>query len=81
MFAGYFREIDSVGRVVIPIQYRKELGLVSRGSIVEMFCDGKQIIMKKASLDCIFCSSEEGLVQFEGKNVCKACLEKLKMAE
>lgn len=81
MFAGYIREIDSVGRVVVPMQYRKELGIVSKGSIVEMFCDGKQIVMKKATPNCIFCSSEEELVLFEGKYICKGCLEKIKNAE
>ena len=47
MFAGFIREIDSVGRVVIPMQIRKELGLVEYGSKVELFSDGKQIIVKR----------------------------------
>lgn len=78
MFAGFIREIDSVGRVVIPMQLRKELGIVEKGSVVEMFCDGKQIIMKKAVPNCLFCSSEEDLIQLDGKFICRACLEKLK---
>ena len=78
VFSGFVREIDSVGRIVIPMQLRKELGIVERGSKVEMFSDGKQIILKKAVSDCIFCKSEEELVEFEGKFICKACLDKLK---
>lgn len=81
MFAGFIREIDSVGRVVIPMQLRKELGMVEKGSKVEMFSDGKQIILKKAIEDCIFCKSEEELTEFEGKFICKACLDKIKNAE
>ena len=81
VFSGFVREIDSVGRIVIPMQLRKELGIVERGSKVEMFSDGKQIILKKAVSDCIFCKSEEELVEFEGKFICKACLDKLKVAE
>ena len=78
MFAGFIREIDSVGRVVIPMQIRKELGLVEYGSKVEMFSDGKQIIVKKAVNDCVFCKAESELIEFEGKFICASCLEKLK---
>lgn len=78
MFAGFIREIDSVGRIVIPMQIRKELGLVEQGSKVELFSDGKQIIVKKAVSDCIFCKSEENLHEYEGKFICADCLEKLK---
>lgn len=81
MFAGFIREIDSVGRVVIPMQLRKELGMVEKGSKVEMFSDGKQIILKKSVEDCIFCKSEEDLVEFDGKFICKACLDKIKSAD
>ena len=59
MFSGFIREIDSVGRVVIPMQIRRELGIVNPGSKVEMFSDGKQILVKKAVPDCIFCKSSE----------------------
>lgn len=78
MFAGFIREIDSVGRIVIPMQIRKELGLVAQGSAVELFSDGTQIIVKKATNDCIFCKAETELHEFEGKFVCSSCLEKLK---
>lgn len=78
MFAGFIREIDSVGRIVIPMQLRKELGLLEPGSKLELFCDGKQIIAKKAVSDCIFCKSNDDLSEFEGKYICKTCLEKLK---
>lgn len=78
MFAGFIREIDSVGRVVIPMQIRKELGLVEYGSRVEMFSDGKQIIVKKAVSDCVFCKCETELHEFEGKFICASCLEKLR---
>ncbi len=78
MFTGFIREIDSVGRIVIPMQLRKELGLLEPGSKLEMFSDGNQIIAKKAVDNCIFCKSESDLIEFEGKSICKTCLEKIK---
>mgnify|MGYP003410543381 CR=1 FL=1 len=81
MFSGFVREIDGVGRVVIPMQLRKELGMTEPGCKVEMFSDGKQIILKKSVCDCIFCKSETDLIEFENSYVCKNCLEKLKTTE
>ncbi|MBO5859337.1 MAG: AbrB family transcriptional regulator [Clostridia bacterium] len=81
MFTGFVREIDSVGRIVIPKQLRKELGMLEEGCKVELFSDGKQIILKKSECDCIFCKAETDLVEFEGKHICKACMDKIKAAE
>ena len=78
MFTGFVREVDSVGRIVIPMQLRKKLNIVEKGSKVELFSDGDQIILKKAVEDCIFCKAEEELTEFEVKFICKACLDKLK---
>ncbi len=78
MFSGFVREIDDVGRIVIPKQLRKELGLTEPHCRLEMFSDGKQIICKKAVENCVFCKSETELEAFEGKYVCKSCLDKLK---
>lgn len=81
MFTGFVREIDSVGRIVIPKQLRKELGMLEEGCKVELFSDGKQIILKKSESDCIFCKSETDLVEFEGKYICKSCMDKIKLTE
>lgn len=78
MFSGFIREIDGVGRIVVPMQLRKELGLTAPGSKLELFSDGKQIICKKAVKNCIFCKSESELTEFEGQYICKTCLEKIK---
>ena len=78
MYAGFIREIDSVGRIVIPMQLRKELGLLEPGSKLELFCDGKQIVAKKAVKDCVFCSSNDELTELDGKYICRTCLDKLK---
>ena len=78
MYGGFIREIDKIGRIVIPKQLRKELGVDTPGSIIEMFFDGKQIILKKAIARCAFCESDANLKEFEGKYICTFCLEKLK---
>ena len=78
MYGGFLGNIDKLGRIVVPKQLRKELGIDSNGSMVEMFFDGKQIILRKAVSKCTFCSADSELKEFEGKFICSTCLEKLK---
>ncbi len=78
MYSGFIREIDGVGRIVVPMQFRKELGLTAPGSKLELFSDGKQIICRKATKYCIFCKSETDLTEFEGQYICKCCVDKIK---
>lgn len=75
---AFIREVDSVGRIVIPMQLRKEFNIVEQGSKVELISDGKQIILKKAADCCAFCKSESDLSEFEGNYLCKNCLDKIK---
>lgn len=78
---GFVREVDSVGRIVIPMQLRKEFNIVEQGSKVELFSDGKQIILKKAAYCCALCKAEAELLEIDGNYICKACLDKIKTIE
>lgn len=72
-----FRKIDELGRIVIPIDIRRKLG-VNNGESLEIALQNDTVILKKHQETCIFCFGSENLVQFEGKLVCAKCLEKLK---
>ena len=78
---AFIREVDSVGRIVIPMQLRKEFNIVEQGSKVELSSDGKQIILKKAVDCCAFCKAETDLFEFDGNYICKTCLDKVKSIE
>ncbi len=69
---GIVRKVDELGRVVIPIELRRTLGIAVKDSL-EIYVDGDKIILKKYEPACVFCSSEEGVSQFKGKNICKTC--------
>lgn len=43
---GIVRKVDELGRVVIPIEVRRTLGIKEKDPI-EIFIDGEQIILKK----------------------------------
>lgn len=72
-----FRKIDELGRIVIPIDIRRKLG-VNNGESLEIALQNDTVILKKHHETCIFCFESENLVNFEGKLVCEKCLEKLK---
>lgn len=74
---GIIRRLDELGRVVIPIEIRKILGLIERDKI-EFWLEGKNIILRKHETCCIFCLSTKDLKEYEKSCICDKCLEKLK---
>lgn len=73
---GIVRKIDELGRLVLPIETRRALGL-SAGEGVEIFVDGDRVILQKYEPSCIFCGSSCGLVSYHGRNVCVECIENM----
>ncbi len=69
------RELDSLGRVVIPIQYRKKLSL-SATSKVSFELRGNKIIITPVERLCSLCS--EKLDNDSDINLCEACILRVK---
>ena len=74
---GIVRKIDTVGRIVLPIELRKTLNITNDSSL-EIFVDEDKIVLKKYQPACVFCGSSDGIRQIKGKNVCAKCVEELK---
>ena len=74
---GIVRNIDELGRIVIPKEMRKVIG-ISNGNPVEISSDGEKIIITKYSQSCSFCSCEGELFDFCGKKICANCISKIK---
>lgn len=74
---GVVRKIDELGRIVLPVEIRKTLGIEQRDAL-EIFIDEDKIVLQKYQPACMFCSQVEDIVYFNGKRVCSACIEKLK---
>ena len=85
---GIVRKIDELGRIVLPIELRRELNILSnkeKGSSkridsdsVEIYTEGENIILRKYQSACIFCGDAKDIVNYKGKNVCKLCLKEIK---
>lgn len=74
---GMIRKVDELGRIVLPIEIRKNLDIHQKDAL-EIFVEGNRIILQKYQPSCIFCDQEDNIVYFNGKRVCASCLEKMK---
>ena len=74
---GIVRQMDSLGRIVLPIELRRTLDIAQKDSL-EIYVEGNQIILKKYEPTCIFCDNAKDVVVFKGKNICPRCLTELK---
>lgn len=73
---GVVRKIDNLGRVVLPKEFRKSLGL-KEGTEAEMFLDGHAITVQKYRIGCIFCGSVKELTRFREAKICKICISSM----
>lgn len=73
---GVIRRVDELGRIVIPIEIRTQFGIVEKDPL-EIYVDGTSIILKKYEQSCIFCGNTKKLINFEGKIVCKKCINNI----
>ena len=73
---GIVRNLDQLGRLVIPIETRRVLNL-NGGDPVEIFTDGDTIILKKYAQGCQCCGNMENIKEYKGIKICKKCLNEL----
>ena len=74
---GVVRKLDNLGRIVIPIELRKTMGIAIKDTL-EIFTEGDEIILKKYHPGCIFCGDVRNLQLFKGKMICEKCLAEMK---
>ena len=60
---GIVRKVDELGRVVIPIELRRTLGIEEKDAL-EIYTDNEKIVLKKYEPACIFCQSQKGNASF-----------------
>ena len=70
---GIVRKVDELGRIVLPIELRRTLGIDVRDPI-EIFVDDETILLKKYTPACIVCGDSDDLVEYRGKKICRKCI-------
>jgi AbrB family looped-hinge helix DNA binding protein len=76
---GIIRKIDELGRIVLPIELRRTLG-IDIGSPLELYSDETNIMLKLyQGYSCMFCSDAGSeLKSFKGKLICISCLKEIR---
>lgn len=70
---GIVRKVDELGRVVIPIELRRTLG-ISEKDALEIYVDGERIVLKKYEPACIFTGEVDDTIRYKNKVVSKKCI-------
>jgi len=73
---GVVRKLDDLGRLVLPIELRRNLGIEEKDGL-EIYVDDEKIILRKYQPACVFCGNAEGVMNYKGKNICEDCLNDL----
>ena len=77
-YIGITRQVDKLGRIVIPSDFRKNLGIETL-DILDVSLIAETIVIRKRNLPCcIFCSNEADLIEIDGKYLCTPCIKRLK---
>ncbi|WP_322906305.1 AbrB/MazE/SpoVT family DNA-binding domain-containing protein [Paenibacillus campi] len=74
---GMVRQLDSLGRIVIPKEIRDtmEIGI---SDPMEFFITEKEIIFRKhKGIQCIFCGSFDDLMYYKDQFICGHCAEEM----
>ena len=74
---GIVRKVDVLGRIVLPIELRKNLE-IEKEDPIEIYVDGDYILLKKYEPSCVFCGNAKDVKRIHDKNVCGECVKELK---
>lgn len=74
---GVIRNLDQLGRIVLPIELRRVLS-INIGDGLEFYSDDNSIVLKKYEPACTFCDNASDFKVYKGRNICGECYSKLK---
>ena len=72
---GIVRNVDELGRIVLPIELRRTLDIAERDTL-EIYVDGPSIILTKYQRPAFSAGIPRTALSI-GKTICKVCLKEL----
>ncbi len=73
---GIVRKLDELGRITLPIELRRTLGVEERDPL-EIYVEEEKIILQKYEPADIFSGSREELIDYHGKKISKKTIMEL----
>ena len=73
---GIVRRIDRLGRIVLPVELRLQLG-IDEETLMEIYRSDHFIVLVKHERGCVFCGAVDGLTEHRGQLVCMSCMAEI----
>ena len=73
---GIVRNIDELGRIVVPKEIRQRFG-IAKNDPVEIYVENESIILRKYTPVCHFCGSTEVISDYKDKCICRVCIKEI----
>ena len=73
---GIVRRLDELGRITLPIELRRTLGVGERDPL-EIYVEDDKIILRKYEPSDVFTGDKEDLVDYCGRKVSKKSIKEL----
>jgi AbrB family transcriptional regulator, transcriptional pleiotropic regulator of transition state genes len=73
---GVVRKLDDLGRITLPMELRKNLGITDRDPL-HIYVEDQRIILEKYAPSDIFTGNREDLIEFHGKRVSKESIKEM----
>lgn len=73
---GIVRQVDKLGRIVLPMELRKILNIDHKDAL-EIFTENNMVVLRKYEPSCIFCGSATNVTTYKGKNICPECIARM----
>jgi len=74
---GIVRRVDDLGRIVIPMELRRTLGINVKDPM-SILVDGDRIILQKHQDVCAICGSDQDVRKVKSRPVCADCVRTIK---
>lgn len=75
---GIVRRVDDLGRIVIPMELRRTLGIKVKDPMA-IFVEGDRIILEKHRDACAICGETGAeMVDLNDRPICTTCVEAIK---
>ena len=74
---GWRVRIDQLGRVVVPAEFRKMLG-IHAGDLLDMRAGEGQLHLSKVEPECAICGKPDNLMPVHEKHLCADCVKEIR---
>jgi transcriptional pleiotropic regulator of transition state genes len=77
---GTTRRIDQLGRVVVPAEFRRTMG-IREGDLLEVTSEDGRLILRKVARECALCGRADDLIDLHAKHLCRDCVQEIREPE